>query len=330
MSLVLLIEDEPALRVNMARGLGKLPGTKVLDVGHLRDALRVIDATPPDMIISDIDLPGRSGLELLSELESRHLRIPVLFVSAYVKSFGALIPNRNDVEVIEKPVSLEDLRSHVRKRFKSSAPPVSHQGVPDFVQLAVLGRHSVRMDCLDARRRRLGVVVFSRGALWYAEDLEGQGEQAFARLCHRGDLQVTCVAVGHEPGPRNVHRAWDVILEDAPIFAAESGVHFRKARLSTIPPPGGVIHDPLAAMFPDHEAFGDWDLTSATDTSDDEVDALFVSYWDEAVVAMVAHDYDAALNALLRCAALHPHDQAVQANLARIASLQSRSASNVA
>ena len=163
---VLLIEDEPSLRVNMARGIGKLPGVSVTDVGTLGEALAVIDRAAPDFIVSDIDLPERSGLELLGELTARRLRVPVLYISAYLKAYGGQIPPNADVDVLEKPVSLDDLRAQVQRRC---APPPTEEapfGVADFVQLAAMGRHSVRLECFDAQRRPAGTVVMYRGEPW--------------------------------------------------------------------------------------------------------------------------------------------------------------------
>src|SRR5690606_35563687 len=115
--IVLLLEDEPVLRSSMARGLSKLPGVTVVEAGTLQAALDAIDADPPQMIISDIDLPDRSGLELLGELGRRNLAIPILYVSAYLKAYGALIPPHANVDVREKPIDLQDLRAIVRQRL---------------------------------------------------------------------------------------------------------------------------------------------------------------------------------------------------------------------
>ena len=113
MARVLLVEDEPVLRGSMARGIGKLPSVEVLEAGNLAEALAFIDATPPNAIISDIDLPGRTGLELIGELRRRDLTIPVLYVSAYLKAYRSQIPPNARVDILEKPVPLEQLRAWV-------------------------------------------------------------------------------------------------------------------------------------------------------------------------------------------------------------------------
>ena len=145
MGRVLIIEDEIVLRTSMARGLGKLPGVEVQEAGSVEAALEFIDRTAPDFIISDIDLPGRSGLELVGELKRRALDTPLLFVSAYLKAYRPQIPPNANVEVLEKPVPLEELRTRVLAQLQSPTRSHAPFGVTDYVQLACMGRHSVEV-----------------------------------------------------------------------------------------------------------------------------------------------------------------------------------------
>jgi len=112
-SLVLLVEDEPALRASMARGIGKIAGVEVRETGAVAEAMAVIDLAPPDLVVSGIDLPDGSGLTLVAELQSRGLDVPILFVSAHPISNRARIPPHARVEVIERLVPLEELRARV-------------------------------------------------------------------------------------------------------------------------------------------------------------------------------------------------------------------------
>lgn len=114
MARVLIIEDETVLRASVARGIAKL-NVDVFEAGTLNDALRIVDTTPPDVVISDIDMPERSGLELLGELGRRNLNVPVIFVSGYLNAYRSQIPHHASVEVLEKPVPIDELRQVVRR-----------------------------------------------------------------------------------------------------------------------------------------------------------------------------------------------------------------------
>ena len=75
-------------------------------------------AEPSDLLISDIHLPGRSGLELLASLRDRQLSIPVIIISAFLTE-----EVRDDAErlgatsVLSKPFQLSELLSHVHRHL---------------------------------------------------------------------------------------------------------------------------------------------------------------------------------------------------------------------
>lgn len=80
---VLLIEDEPhiaeAIRFILARD-----GWEVATHDDGASALEVIRAAPPDVLVLDLMLPGRSGLEILADLrrDAALATLPVLVLSA--------------------------------------------------------------------------------------------------------------------------------------------------------------------------------------------------------------------------------------------------------
>ena len=69
---VLIVEDEPVDVVAVRRGLQSVGFTgSVLDVHSVDEALaRITGAEPPDFVLLDLDMPGRSGLDLLRELRA--------------------------------------------------------------------------------------------------------------------------------------------------------------------------------------------------------------------------------------------------------------------
>ena len=121
MPVLLIIEDEAVLRVSLTRGLSKLAGVEVVDARDLTEALAIIDADPPDLILSDIDLPGRSGLELMQEVARRGLTTTIVYMSGHTQIYGSRLPTDAKVQVIEKPLSIKFLRSLVKEKLGSAA-----------------------------------------------------------------------------------------------------------------------------------------------------------------------------------------------------------------
>jgi CheY-like chemotaxis protein len=212
MNRVLILEDEGVLRASMARGIGKLPGVEVVDAGTFAEALRFIDEKPPKLILSDLDLPDRSGLELLGALGARGLRIPIVFITAYLKAYGSQIPPHANVEVREKPIALDELRKLVKTYLQdTSSSPFS---VADYLQIAAMGSHSVEIT-LERDDGRSGRIIVFGGALWSSSDERGAGPDSFKRLALLQNAFITCAAVRGEPGERNVYENLEHLLLEA-------------------------------------------------------------------------------------------------------------------
>ncbi|EDZ42066.1 MAG: response regulator [Planktotalea sp.] len=80
---VLLIEDEPNI-IEAVSFLLSRDGYNVSTHSNGHDALEVIEAKQPDLLILDVMLPGRSGFDILADLRGRETGegIPVLMLTA--------------------------------------------------------------------------------------------------------------------------------------------------------------------------------------------------------------------------------------------------------
>jgi serine/threonine protein kinase/CheY-like chemotaxis protein len=77
---VLLVDDEPALLHVIARQL-RAAGYTVTECGDGASAAELIGAQPFDVVLSDIDMPGLSGIDLLKLLRERQVEIPVVLMT---------------------------------------------------------------------------------------------------------------------------------------------------------------------------------------------------------------------------------------------------------
>ncbi len=80
---VLLVDDHPVVRKGMKAILeDELPGVVVVEAGNGEDALAVL-TEQTDVVVLDLSMPGRSGIDLLAEVKHRHPRVPVLIMSLH-------------------------------------------------------------------------------------------------------------------------------------------------------------------------------------------------------------------------------------------------------
>src|ERR1700722_8268502 len=106
---ILLVDDDAALGKSLARVLtrGGFEVTHELDSG---DALRRIETEPWDMLITDIELPGMTGLELLDRVRQRLPDLPVAVLTGNPTVDYAVSALRNSAaEVLQKPIIAADL-----------------------------------------------------------------------------------------------------------------------------------------------------------------------------------------------------------------------------
>lgn len=82
--LVLLVEDDPQSREGYAEFLER-GGFRVAQAGSAEDAFTQTLSSLPDVVVTDIALPGRDGFELATDLqaETRTRGIPVVAMTAY-------------------------------------------------------------------------------------------------------------------------------------------------------------------------------------------------------------------------------------------------------
>lgn len=87
---VVLVEDHPMFRERLAQLIAKDMAMHVAgEAGNIEDALRIIRATKPDIVIVDITLHGSSGLELIKDLKSEDIAVPVLVLSMHDEALYA-------------------------------------------------------------------------------------------------------------------------------------------------------------------------------------------------------------------------------------------------
>lgn len=81
---MLLVEDHPMFREHLGQLIDRELGMSVCgESDNIRDAMRLIHETKPDVAIVDITLRGSSGLELLKDIKAQGLQVNVLVLSMH-------------------------------------------------------------------------------------------------------------------------------------------------------------------------------------------------------------------------------------------------------
>jgi DNA-binding NarL/FixJ family response regulator len=124
---VLIADDHPIVRKGLRQIVSEEPDmTVVADTGEGREVLRLVDEIPLDVIVLDMNMPGLSGLEVLSHLKTRPQRLPVLVLSVHPEGELAMrVLKAGASGYLNKEIAPEELTRAIRivvggKRYVSS------------------------------------------------------------------------------------------------------------------------------------------------------------------------------------------------------------------
>ncbi len=81
---ILLIDDHPFMRMGLAQYLNAQPDMTVCaEAADPREAMAMVEKTNPDLVLTDLNLPGKGGLELIKDLRAMYPKLPILVLSMH-------------------------------------------------------------------------------------------------------------------------------------------------------------------------------------------------------------------------------------------------------
>lgn len=117
MKRVLLVDDHAVVR----RGLREMlqdafPELEVMEAENAQEALTAVHEHPLDAVVLDVNLPGRSGLEVLKRVKAEHRSLPVLILSIYPEEqYGIRMLRAGASGYLTKSTAPENLVEAVKK-----------------------------------------------------------------------------------------------------------------------------------------------------------------------------------------------------------------------
>ncbi|MBN1865966.1 response regulator [Candidatus Sumerlaeota bacterium] len=124
---ILVVEDEAVVRDLLSEILTQ-QGHKVATAGDGSEALDLLRKNSFDMVLSDLQMPGLSGLDLISSIKSRQPTLPVVVVSGYPalnKAIDAMKAGATDF--ITKPFRIDHIHHVVQKTLQEQRLLVENQ-----------------------------------------------------------------------------------------------------------------------------------------------------------------------------------------------------------
>ena len=135
-STVWIVDDDKSIRWVLEKALSN-EELQVVSFDNAEKVLPRLESSPPDVIISDIRMPGTDGITLLGDIKKQAPEIPVIIMTAYSDLSRAVSAFQSGAfEYLPKPFDVDEVVSLVKraikqKQIKQAIPKSREELVPD-------------------------------------------------------------------------------------------------------------------------------------------------------------------------------------------------------
>ncbi|CAJ0695407.1 nitrogen regulation protein NR(I) [Ralstonia mannitolilytica] len=174
-----IVDDDQSIRWVLEKALAR-ESLLSRSFTNVRDALNALDEETPQVLISDVRMPGGSGLDLLQTIRARHPGLPVIIMTAYSDLDSAVAAFQGGAfEYLAKPFDVDRAVELIRRALEES---LREEEIDDRLGDApeILGQAPAMQDVFRAigRLSQSNVTVLITGE-------SGTGKELVARALHK-------------------------------------------------------------------------------------------------------------------------------------------------
>lgn len=214
---LLVIEDESNLRYSLEKTLAS-ESLAVLTAGTANEGVKLAQSERPDVVLLDVRLPDKSGLDAFGEIHELDPYLPVILMTAFTTSDVAIEAMRQGAfEYLTKPLDLKHLRFVIQRALElrqltdnrnKTEPTDQYPVSPD----SMIGNSPIMQDVFKSigRVAATNVNVLVLGESGTGKELVAQAIHNFSDRRDKPFVAVNCAAIpealleselfGHEKG----------------------------------------------------------------------------------------------------------------------------------
>jgi two-component system nitrogen regulation response regulator GlnG len=174
-----IVDDDESIRWVLEKALAR-ENLATKSFSNARDAMDALEKSTPQVLVSDIRMPGESGLELLQAVKAKHPGLPVIIMTAFSDLDSAVAAFQGGAfEYLAKPFDLDKAVELIRRALEESLREASvEQTSADTPE--ILGQAPAMQDVFRAigRLSQSNVTVLITGE-------SGTGKELVARALHK-------------------------------------------------------------------------------------------------------------------------------------------------
>jgi len=174
-----IVDDDESIRWVLEKALAR-ENLATKSFSNARDAMAALEFDTPQVLVSDIRMPGASGLELLQTVKSRHPGLPVIIITAFSDLDSAVAAFQGGAfEYLAKPFDIDKAVELIRRALDESLRETSVESGPSETP-EILGQAPAMQEVFRAigRLSQSNVTVLITGE-------SGSGKELVARALHK-------------------------------------------------------------------------------------------------------------------------------------------------
>jgi len=211
---LLIVDDEPSILQSLG-GLLSDEGFEVTTAANGYEALKIIEAESPDLVLLDIWMPGIDGIETLKEIKKENPNIQVIIITGHGTIETAVKATKlGAYDLIEKPLSIDKVIVAINNALNFRRLEEENK----YLRKKTLEKHSINGNSARTMELKNNIAKAAPTDSWILIIGEnGTGKELVARMIHhlspRADqplIDVSCAAIpenlfeselfGHEKG----------------------------------------------------------------------------------------------------------------------------------
>ncbi|MFQ5637114.1 MAG: response regulator [bacterium] len=211
---VLIVDDEQDITWAISRSLSKTYDFEIDCVNTGDKAAEQLSKERYDLVVSDIRMPGRDGLQLLLDVRQNYPETKIIIMTAYGShEIKQKAENRGSFFYIEKPFDIGYLRHIILEALEMEdngfKGVIDNAGIRELVQYNCARKRDSSLSIQQNEKQ--GTIYFKNGEIIHAECGELQGERAFFNILNWGSGTFKI-----RPSSRRKHRTilrdWRILL----------------------------------------------------------------------------------------------------------------------
>jgi two-component system nitrogen regulation response regulator GlnG len=176
---VWIVDDDRSIRWVLEKALAR-EGIPYKTFATAYEVLQALAVSQPQVLVSDIRMPGESGIVLLNKMKERHPKIPVIIMTAYSDLDSAVAAFQGGAfEYLPKPFDVDHALALIRRATSETSPsPAAPASAPETPE--ILGQAPAMQEVF----RAIGRLSQSNTTVMITGE-SGTGKELVARALHR-------------------------------------------------------------------------------------------------------------------------------------------------